>query len=92
MANIKRNAFRFSIDRGGTFTDVYAEVPGKPGFKVVKLLSEDPGNYDDAPREGIRRILEEYAQNSEKIPLTLHRLSGYGWVPPWQTKSPLLET
>ncbi len=66
MANIKRNAFRFSIDRGGTFTDVYAEVPGKPGFKVVKLLSEDPGNYDDAPREGIRRILEEYAQNSEK--------------------------
>ncbi len=52
--------FRFSIDRGGTFTDVYAEVPGAPGFKVVKLLSEDPANYDDAPREGIRRILEEF--------------------------------
>ena len=50
--------FRFSVDRGGTFTDVYAEIPGEPGFKVVKLLSEDPQNYPDAPREGIRRILE----------------------------------
>ena len=51
--------FRFSVDRGGTFTDVYAEVPGEPGFRVIKLLSEDPQNYPDAPREGIRRILEE---------------------------------
>ncbi|MCH2271648.1 MAG: hydantoinase B/oxoprolinase family protein, partial [SAR324 cluster bacterium] len=40
------------------FTDVYAEVPGEPEFRVVKLLSEDPQNYPDAPREGIRRILE----------------------------------
>jgi 5-oxoprolinase (ATP-hydrolysing) len=55
MAN---SSFRFSIDRGGTFTDVYAEVPGESGFRVVKLLSEDPQNYPDAPREGIRRILE----------------------------------
>ena len=51
--------FRFSIDRGGTFTDIYAEVPGEPGFKVIKLLSEDPSNYADAPREGIRRIISE---------------------------------
>jgi len=50
--------FRFSIDRGGTFTDIYAEVPGEPGFQTLKLLSEDPDNYADAPREGIRRILE----------------------------------
>lgn len=64
MSNETR--FRFSIDRGGTFTDVYAEVPGEPGFKVVKLLSEDPANYDDAPREGIRRILDEYSQGNEK--------------------------
>ena len=50
--------FRFSIDRGGTFTDVYAECPdGK--VRVMKLLSEDPANYSDAPREAIRRILEE---------------------------------
>ncbi|MCI5157413.1 MAG: hypothetical protein D3906_03055 [Candidatus Electrothrix sp. AUS1_2] len=52
--------FRFSIDRGGTFTDVYAEVPGEPGFRTIKLLSEDPANYPDAPREGIRRILAEF--------------------------------
>jgi len=50
---------RSSIDRGGTFTDIYAEIPGDPGFRVLKLLSEDPQNYEDAPREGIRRILTE---------------------------------
>ena len=50
--------FRFSIDRGGTFTDVYAECPGGE-VKVMKLLSEDPNNYSDAPREAIRRIMEE---------------------------------
>lgn len=58
--------FRFSIDRGGTFTDIYAEVPGSPGFRVIKLLSEDPANYADAPREGIRRVLAEYL--GEEIP------------------------
>ena len=57
-------SFRFSIDRGGTFTDVYAEVPGEPGFRVVKLLSEDPQNYADAPREGIRRIMESVTGKS----------------------------
>ncbi|CAH0485443.1 unnamed protein product [Peronospora farinosa] len=58
--------FRFAIDRGGTFTDVYAEmdVLNAQGdvvdvhSKVIKLLSEDPANYPDAPREGIRRVLE----------------------------------
>ena len=55
-----RTSFRFSIDRGGTFTDIYAEVPGTPGFRIVKLLSEDPANYADAPSEGIRRILAEF--------------------------------
>ncbi len=56
MADPKK--FRFSIDRGGTFTDIYAEVPGEPGYVTMKLLSEDPANYADAPREGIRRVLE----------------------------------
>ncbi|MCZ6558381.1 MAG: hydantoinase B/oxoprolinase family protein [SAR324 cluster bacterium] len=51
--------FRFSIDRGGTFTDIYAEIPTAPGFTTMKLLSEDPANYADAPREGIRRVLEK---------------------------------
>jgi len=49
--------FRFAIDRGGTFTDVYALCPGNKA-RVMKLLSVDPANYPDAPREGIRRILE----------------------------------
>ncbi|CAO3686643.1 unnamed protein product [Umbelopsis ramanniana] len=50
------------IDRGGTFTDCigFTGKPGEENYKeyVVKLLSEDPANYKDAPREGIRRILE----------------------------------
>jgi len=58
--------FRFCIDRGGTFTDIYAEVPGRSEGYVMKLLSVDPSNYDDAPIEGIRRILEEFSR--EKIP------------------------
>ena len=53
------NKFRFSIDRGGTFTDIYAEIPAPPGSMTMKLLSEDPANYADAPREGIRRMLEQ---------------------------------
>lgn len=40
-----------SIDRGGTFTDVWASLPGKPDV-VIKLLSVDPANYADAPTEG----------------------------------------
>ena len=28
-------------------------------MRVLKLLSEDPANYADAPTEGIRRILEQ---------------------------------
>ncbi|KAL1131593.1 hypothetical protein AAG570_011207 [Ranatra chinensis] len=50
--------FRFAIDRGGTFTDIYAECPNSK-IRVMKLLSVDPSNYPDAPREGIRRILQE---------------------------------
>ena len=49
--------FKFAIDRGGTFTDVYAECPDGQ-VRVLKLLSEDPDNYPDAPREGIRRIMQ----------------------------------
>ncbi|RLU22243.1 hypothetical protein DMN91_004521 [Ooceraea biroi] len=52
------NKFQFAIDRGGTFTDIYARCPGGK-IRVMKLLSEDPVNYEDAPTEGIRRILEE---------------------------------
>jgi 5-oxoprolinase (ATP-hydrolysing) len=48
---------RISIDRGGTFTDVHASIPGRRDI-ILKLLSVDPANYQDAPTEGIRRILE----------------------------------
>ncbi|XP_051119942.1 5-oxoprolinase 1 [Andrographis paniculata] len=57
---------RFCVDRGGTFTDVYAEIPGNSEGRTMKLLSVDPANYADAPVEGIRRILEEYT--GESIP------------------------
>ncbi|KAJ5884648.1 hypothetical protein N7495_009158 [Penicillium taxi] len=46
-----------SIDRGGTFTDVHAIVPGHSDI-ILKLLSVDPSHYQDAPTEGIRQILE----------------------------------
>ncbi|KAF3050999.1 hypothetical protein E8E11_001834 [Didymella keratinophila] len=49
--------FRISIDRGGTFTDVHASIPGRRDI-ILKLLSVDPANYQDAPTEGIRRMLE----------------------------------
>src|SRR5947209_1767790 len=48
-------AWRFYIDRGGTFTDVVAEGPNGT-FASLKLLSEDE-RYDDAALEGIRRCL-----------------------------------
>ncbi|KAL3620953.1 5-oxoprolinase [Castilleja foliolosa] len=66
MESIEGGKLRFCIDRGGTFTDVYAEIPGRSEGRVMKLLSVDPSNYDDAPVEGIRRILEEFT--GEKIP------------------------
>ncbi|KAI0566591.1 5-oxo-L-prolinase [Gracilaria domingensis] len=58
---------RISIDRGGTFTDVYTEIDRRSNENdahittekcVLKLLSEDPRNYADAPTEAIRRILQ----------------------------------
>ncbi|KAJ3185459.1 hypothetical protein HDU87_000080 [Geranomyces variabilis] len=54
---------RVCIDRGGTFTDCIAFYPaadgsGRTETLIVKLLSVDPDSYSDAPREGIRRILE----------------------------------
>ncbi|GAV65993.1 Hydantoinase_A domain-containing protein/Hydantoinase_B domain-containing protein/Hydant_A_N domain-containing protein [Cephalotus follicularis] len=66
MGSVNEEKLRFCIDRGGTFTDVYAEIPGQSRGRVLKLLSVDPSNYDDAPIEGIRRILQECT--GKKIP------------------------
>ena len=50
--------FHFAIDRGGTFTDVWCLLPDD-SVRQLKLLSVDPSNYSDAPREGIRRIMQQ---------------------------------
>ena len=47
----------FWIDRGGTFTDVVGRAP-EGDVQALKLLSENPGAYDDAAIEGIRRLLD----------------------------------
>ncbi|KAF2487447.1 Hydantoinase B/oxoprolinase-domain-containing protein [Neohortaea acidophila] len=53
---------RVAIDRGGTFTDCVGN-PGSGKMEddvIIKLLSVDPENYDDAPLEGIRRLLSKF--------------------------------
>jgi 5-oxoprolinase (ATP-hydrolysing) len=67
--------FQFCIDRGGTFTDVHCILPNGTGI-VRKLLSEDPLHYDDAPTEGIRRILQEFSSHSYKRgePVSSHEI------------------
>ena len=48
--------WQFWIDRCGTFTDIVAQRPD--GTLVThKLLSENPGHYDDAALAGIRDLL-----------------------------------
>ena len=64
----KSPGYRFAIDRGGTFTDVYARLPDG-SERVLKLLSEDPASYADAPFEGIRRIMAAAGEDT-------HNLSG----------------
>jgi len=51
---------RIAIDRGGTFTDCVGTNPVTNETIILKLLSEDPSNYPDAPLEGIRRILSHF--------------------------------
>ena len=59
MAAVQENrGIRFAIDRGGTFTDCVGNFNGED--VIIKLLSEDPGNYEDAPLEGIRRIMSHF--------------------------------
>jgi 5-oxoprolinase (ATP-hydrolysing) len=58
--------YQFWIDRGGTFTDVVVLKPDG-SIAALKLLSEDPGHYEDAAIEGIRRFLG--VPNSCPIPI-----------------------
>ncbi|EFY90148.1 putative 5-oxoprolinase [Metarhizium acridum CQMa 102] len=54
----KERGVRIAIDRGGTFTDCVGEQNGEE--IIIKLLSEDPANYKDAPLEGIRRLMSHF--------------------------------
>lgn len=54
---------------------------GHTDFKVLKLLSEDPSNYENAPREGIRRILNDVVSTWSRLTIVLgnqhkHRTEG----------------
>ena len=51
----------FSIDRGGTFTDIVARAPDGR-LLTAKLLSDNPEQYDDAAVEGIRRLMAEHGE------------------------------
>ena len=65
------SAWQFWIDRGGTFTDVIATGP-EGSQRVLKLLSEDPGRYEDAALEAIRRVLSVPSGS----PLPTERIAG----------------
>jgi 5-oxoprolinase (ATP-hydrolysing) len=58
--------WEFWIDRGGTFTDVVARSPAGE-LKTLKLLSADPGHYDDAAIEGIERLLAAAPAGERRI-------------------------
>ncbi|NUR14317.1 MAG: 5-oxoprolinase [Bradyrhizobium sp.] len=53
-----KRGWTFAIDRGGTFTDVVARS-SDGCLRVEKLLSENPGQYEDAALEAIRRVVAE---------------------------------
>jgi 5-oxoprolinase (ATP-hydrolysing) len=49
----------FSIDRGGTFTDIVARAPDGR-LHTAKLLSENPDRYDDAAVAGMNALMAEH--------------------------------
>jgi 5-oxoprolinase (ATP-hydrolysing) len=53
-----KRSWTFAIDRGGTFTDVVARS-SDGRLRVEKLLSDNPGRYEDAALEAIRRVLAD---------------------------------
>ena len=70
--------YKFSIDRGGTFTDIYCEYTTESSQTtslVYKLLSNDPSKYQDAPTEGIRRILSQTTNTECTYPVSTSKIS-----------------
>ncbi|GAA5835484.1 hypothetical protein JCM3766R1_006429 [Sporobolomyces carnicolor] len=68
LAAVPDHSIRISCDRGGTFLDCWCswKVEGEKSRreKVFKLLSSDPSNYQDAPTEACRRVLEHVTGKS----------------------------
>ena len=61
MNEVQSPAWRFAVDRGGTFTDVVATTPDGR-VVTAKLLSENPGHYADAASEAVRRLMAEHGE------------------------------
>ena len=62
----RARGWQFSIDRGGTFTDVVALRPDGR-LLTRKLLSEDPARYDDAPSFAILELLARHGRPGDTI-------------------------
>ena len=60
-AALMTKSWSFSIDRGGTFTDIVARAPDGR-LLTSKLLSDNPGRYDDAAVAGIRALMAEHGE------------------------------
>ncbi|MFQ5985060.1 MAG: hydantoinase B/oxoprolinase family protein [Alphaproteobacteria bacterium] len=60
-----RRGWQVWIDRGGTFTDVVARRPDG-SLTTHKLLSENPGQYEDAALQGVRDVVG--LRSNEPIP------------------------
>jgi 5-oxoprolinase (ATP-hydrolysing) len=66
--------WNFWIDRGGTFTDIVARAPS--GALITrKLLSENPGLYEDAAVAGMRAILAAHEGLAPDAPFPAHRVA-----------------
>jgi 5-oxoprolinase (ATP-hydrolysing) len=59
-------SWHFSIDRGGTFTDIVATDPSGR-LHTHKLLSEDRARYRDAAVQGIREIVARASRDHDEI-------------------------
>ena len=55
--------WQFWVDRGGTFTDIVARQPNGE-ILTHKLLSENPGRYQDAAIQGMKDILDLDSKDS----------------------------
>jgi len=62
----RARGWQFSIDRGGTFTDVVALAPDG-ALLTHKLLSEDPARYDDAPSFAILELLARHGRAGDRL-------------------------